>query len=260
MSAAISTNLALALAALFAVATAGRAQPAFEVASLKPSPPANGPTYNANMGRISHGTLTMTNVTLCDCVRLAYSIPTDFQIEGPDWIKNKDIRFHITAKADPDAPRSQILLMLQNLLVERFHMAIHHEQRRLGYLALLPGKGPNKLTVEPPSADFAGSIRLGRMYLRQSTLSQLTYFISRFTHQPIIDMTGIPGEFTIRLHWAPDEPQAAPAPDAAAQPGIDSEPSLFRAVEEQLGLKLETRHGPVEVLVVDRAEKVPAGN
>src|ERR1043166_4239312 len=87
--------------------------PTFEVASLKPVPLIPG-NYNANLGTARHGELTMTNVTLSDCLRYAYGITNDAQIIGPDWIRNKEVRFHITGKAAPDTPTDQLLLMLQN--------------------------------------------------------------------------------------------------------------------------------------------------
>src|SRR5262245_3489137 len=104
--------------------------PMFEVASLKPSPPAVG-NYNANLGTARHGEVTMTNVTLSDCLRYAYGITNDAQIIGPEWIRNKEVRFHVTGKADPETPTHQLLLMLQNLLNERFQMVLHRERRDL---------------------------------------------------------------------------------------------------------------------------------
>jgi len=198
---AVSRALALILGVLCAVAAISHAQPAFEIAWLKPSPPANGPTYNANMGKIDHGTLTMTNVTLCDCVRFAYSIPNDFQIEGPDWIKNKEIRFHITAKADPDTPRDQVLVMLQTLLVERFHMTIHHEQRRLGYLALLPGKGPSKGSGGWALYDLPRTVA-GRPLGKRSTHDAMAGTAHRAKREPHRRPRAGGGHFAPSLHPA----------------------------------------------------------
>src|ERR1700736_3109869 len=94
--------------------------PSFEVASLKPSPPPAGDLYTANLGRVRHGELTMTNVTLSDCLRFAYGITNDLQISRPDWIKNKGVRFDILAKASPDTATDEFPLMLRSLLAERF--------------------------------------------------------------------------------------------------------------------------------------------
>src|SRR5689334_22540547 len=86
---------------------------AFEVASVKPEGPPPGDTYFANLGRIEHGELTMGNVTLSEAVRYAWGINNDAQVAGPDWIKDKSIRYAIQAKAAPDASRQQVRQMLQ---------------------------------------------------------------------------------------------------------------------------------------------------
>ena len=135
----------LAIALLSAAAFAQDPRPEFDVASLKPVVLDGADTYRANLLSIRNGILIQTNVTLADCLRAAYGIPTDDQIAGPDWVKNKSVRFNIEAKAPPDTPRDRELLMLQRLLEDRFQLVLHHEPRELSYLALIPAKGGPKM-------------------------------------------------------------------------------------------------------------------
>ena len=120
------------------------AQPAFDVASVKPSPPPPGDLININLGTESHGEVTLGNTTLSECIRFAYGLSSEDQIAGPDWIRDRHIRFDIIAKAPAATPHDQILRMMQTLLAERFRLAIHREPRRVAHLELMPGKGPSK--------------------------------------------------------------------------------------------------------------------
>src|SRR5687767_5583233 len=102
--------------------------PTFEVASLKPA--AAGDRV-INLGTACHGQVTLTNVSLSDALKFAYGITNDVQISGPDWIRDKRVAFSIVAKAAPETPVSQLLVMLQSLLIERFKLTLHREQRDL---------------------------------------------------------------------------------------------------------------------------------
>jgi uncharacterized protein (TIGR03435 family) len=249
------------------------AAPAFEVASVKPVQIQPGETtYTANLGTVRHGVVTLTNTTLTDCIRLAYGIATDDQIAGPDWIRSKLVRFNILAKAAPDTDDDQALLMLRTLLEERFKLVLRREQKELSYLALVMGKnGPQ---MHPAQVDLEGiqnSILRGRIYHNHIAMPKLAYLISRLTRTPVVDMTGLKGFWDVKLEWTPEAPPAAspaalpvarPADAAGGTAAADSPdgPSLFTAVQKQLGLKLESRKGPVEILVVDHAERVPVEN
>src|SRR5690242_13205222 len=137
----------LCLLLLLAGTLQAQSPPSFEVASLKPVQLTPG-LYRANLGTARQGKVTLTNVTLGDCLKYAYGITNDAQIAGPDWIRSKEVRFDIEAKAPPDTPVPQLLQMLQTLLAERFQLALHREPRELSYLALVVGKKGPKL--EPP--------------------------------------------------------------------------------------------------------------
>src|SRR5271169_7194487 len=114
-----SIALTLGAAVLAAVMAHAQSRPAFDVASLKPSPPAAGDKIYINLGTARHGTVTLSNACLADCLRYAYSITDDDQLAGPDWITLKEVRFEIEAKAPADTPLPRLREMLQTLLTER---------------------------------------------------------------------------------------------------------------------------------------------
>jgi uncharacterized protein (TIGR03435 family) len=244
---------------------AGAAGPQFEVASLKPGQPIPGDKIYINLGSVSHGTLTLTNTSLADCLRYAFGLTSNDQLAGPDWIKSKMVRFDIVAKAPADTPLDRIRLMLQTLLTERFLLALHREQKELSYVALVIGKKGPKLQEAIPDSDASGNkFLIGRIVSNHISMNTLATLFSRFTGQTVVDMTGLTGSYDLRLEWTPENTPASTAPgrgiDAGASMDGESGPSLFAAVEQQLGLKLEVRKGPVEILVIDHAERVPAQN
>jgi uncharacterized protein (TIGR03435 family) len=237
----------LATAAAFAQA------PAFDVASVKPEV-ITADLYFANLGRVAHGELSMGNVTLSEAVRFAWGINNDAQVAGPDWIKSKEVRFKIDAKAAPDAPRAQVLVMLQSLLTERFRLKTHTEQREIAHLELVAGKKESKLKAAIEGSDGSHNRNgFGHIVSNRMTMDVLTTILSRFLRQPILDRTGLEGGYEIDLEWSPE-------PRAGEEPADPSRPSIYAAVQEQLGLKLEARKTPLPVIVVDSAERVPIGN
>ena len=202
--------------------------------------------------------MTFANATLSDCLKFAYGLRSDAQILGASWIKSKEVRFDIVAQASPETERSQIELMLQALLAERLNLVVHHEQKELTFLALVVGKNGPKLrpaTAESPG----GPMVLGRIINHQMTMPLLASLLSRFERQTIVDETGLTGAFDVNLEWVSERSGGATASDVRTAEAKDN-PSLFTAVQEQLGLKLEARKGPFDVLAVDSAEKVPTDN
>jgi len=225
----------------------------FEVASVKVPPVVSGEPYAINLGAIQHDTLTLTNASLADCVRFAYGLTSDRQLFGPDWIKSKELRYDIVAKMAPGTAREQALHMLRALLAERFKLALHSEQRVLPYYALVVAKGGPKM---PQANDAPASAPTGvqgqfRIISNRMPMSTVVTLLSRYMRAFVVDQTGLAGDFEVKLVWTPD---GRPIPDD------ERGPSVFTAVEEQLGLKLVSRKGPMEVLVVDRAEKTPTEN
>ena len=243
------------------LAALGIAQtPSFDVASLKPVRLSPG-NYRANLGTALRGEVTLTNATLSDCLKYAFEITNDSQISGPDWIRNKDVRFDILAKAPHDTPLPQLRLMLQTLLTERFNLVLHREQRVLPFLALVVGKKGPQFHEAQEGWEGAGKTSIpGLVFLHR--MSVLATLLSRFMRQPVVDMTGLTGYYDVKLEWTPDQPLPKPADGAEPReaPEPPAGPSIFTAVQEQLGLKLESRKGPLEVLVIDSAERVPKEN
>jgi uncharacterized protein (TIGR03435 family) len=249
----------LSIAVLFGAAAWGQ-HPEFEVASLKPVVLDGNDTYTANLGTYRNGVVTLTNTTLAECIRFAYDITTDDLLTGPDWIKNKGVRYDILAKTVPETARSQALLMLQTLLEERFKLELRREPKVLSYYALTAPNGVGKMqSAQDPPPVGGNSLGLGRIHHKSISMLLLATLISRFTRTPVLDQTGISGLFDVTLEWARDNgmpPSAGPGTTAAEPDG----PSISEAVQKQLGLKLEKRKGPVDVMVVEHAEKTPLAN
>jgi len=219
----------------------------FDAATLKASPPPEGDLIYINLGKIQNGRLTLTNASLSDCLKFAYNIVADAQLAGPDWIKSKAIRFDVVAEAAPDTSRERMLLMLQALLAERLKVAVHHESRELAYLALVQAKNGSRMRqAEPNPPPPKGPMVAGSIVTNGMSMQALSLLLSRFQREMIIDQTGLTGSFEIKLEWSPNQNTDGPA--------------LPTALQEQLGLRLESHKGPVDVLVVDSAEKIPADN
>lgn len=235
------------------------AQPAFDVASVKPAAKITTDTYNINLGKTNHGELTMNNVTLAECLKFAYGLTDNVQLDGPDWIKRKgEFLYDIIAKAPADTPHERLQLMLQTLLTERFQLVLHREQRQESYAALVQSK--KGLKIEPADPNLPPSVRstfhLGHIDSNGLYMTMLATVLSRFMRQPVLDMTGLTGRYVVKLDWTPDPVEPVDPSKAAPAAG----PSIFSALQEQLGLKLESRKGPLEVIVVDHAERVPIAN
>ena len=274
----------------FAQAPATPERPSFEVASVKPNKTGDGRVMMANQ---PGGGLVVTNVPLSLLLTFAYQLQ-DFQIIGaPDWIRNE--RFDIVAKATVERPENPAAgapgnaprLMLQSLLAERFKLATHPETRPLQIYALVLARPDGKLgpqlrasTVDcaamrgrgrgpggpsgPPGPPLVGerpacgmAMRPGGIISGGTPISQMTGPLSQAVHRVVVDRTGLKGNFDIDLTWTPDQiPQGPPPPGAPPLPAIDPKgPSIFTALQEQLGLKLESETGPVDVLVIDHVEQ-----
>jgi uncharacterized protein (TIGR03435 family) len=148
--------------------------------------------------------------------------------------------------------------MLQSLLGERFKIELHREQRRIPHYALVVAKnGPKLRAVQADPAGARQSYGKGRIFHSQIRMDTLAMLLSRQLREPVLDMTGMEGTYDVRLEWAPDGLRAAETPEAEERA---AGPSIFTGLQEQLGLKLEARKDPLDILVVDRAERVPLAN
>ncbi len=221
--------------------------PAFEVASVKMSPLLGSGAVRIIKVAI-HGQLTFSGITLKDCISWAYGA-TNYQISGPNWIDSE--RYDIRAKAANPVAADELKLMLRSLLADRFTLILHRDQKILPVYALVIGKsGPKIHAVKPegPSKYFPNSTGLSA---RQVSMARFAELLSGKVDRPVLDETGLTGVFDIDLNWSRD---------SGATPEDTAGPSIFTAMQEQLGLKLEARKAPVEILVIDHAEKVPTEN
>jgi uncharacterized protein (TIGR03435 family) len=223
---------------------------AFDVASVKRLPPPVGGVYFTM--KLNPGRLTWSNVNLRKLIVQAYGAK-DFQLSGPEWL-NSEI-YDIAATMPPATSTDQVLLMLQSLLAERFQLKLHRETKEVPMYALVVGKTGLKIK-EGEFGHSSTSASPGQLTAQKTPMAKLADFLSGQLGSPVMDMTGMKGFFDFTLEWAPE---ARPG-DAGAT--TDSVPgaSIFTAVQEQLGLKLDARKGPVEMLVIDHVEKVPTGN
>lgn len=227
-----------ALLTLLLSACALSAQTQFEVASIRPSATPDGGTSMYWGGP----TFTVTNITLKRLVMQAFNLQ-DFQVTGgPAWF-DKD-RWDLTAKA-PDGVNTKpdvLRGMLQELLTERFRIATHLESKQMTVLALSVSKSGSKL--KPHGDDPKTSLMTGRGKLAggNQTTDDIARTLAGQIGQQVIDKTGLTGKFDYELTWESD-------------PTKGEGPSVFTAVQEQLGLKLDAEKAPVEILVVDRADR-----
>lgn len=252
-------------------------KPAFEVATVKPY---EGDTSALLVAMKADGArVRYNNITLRDCIRAAYRV-RDFQISGPSWIG--DARFEITAKLPAGAHLDQIPEMLQALLAERFKLDLRHDTKEQSVYALTvaPG-GPKLKTAQPvqvpeqalttavgpdgrPRAPMMFQLTPAGVHLFATavTLASFVELMSRFTERPVVDLTGLSGQYSPDLTFAPETTRGAPgAMLPATQDATPSEPapSLASAVA-QLGLRIEARRMQMDSLVITHVERTPVEN
>jgi len=244
--------MAIVLVALAAFGQQSTAR--FEVASVKKAESGGPPGDIPRNMDSSPGHFAMRNVPMRYMMEWAYSLH-DYELVGPDWIKGEE-RYDILAKAPGPATDEEMRPMLQALLLERFQMKVHRETREMAAYLLLPGKGAAK--VKESAADsLAGLVpnKEGGVLFRHFGLSRLTFLLTRRMDHPVLDQTGLKGIYDYSLDISGlSEFSGPPSPDPNGM-------SIFAAVQQDLGLKLELRkQQPIEVLVIDVASKMPTAN
>lgn len=251
----------VALMLIAEVCSAQTAQPPFEVTSIRP----NHSGEERSAVYFQTGRFVAENATLRAIIAYAYQLK-DFQISGgPNWM-NSD-RFNITAKEEDSMVakslnlpwklyREQLGQMVQLLLTDRFQLKVIHQPRESSVLALVAAKGGPKLersTTEGHESEFRG--RQGQLLAKGVSLAQLADILSWMPeagNRKVVDNTGIQGNFDLSLRWSFERSQAAGIPAEIGQPDA---PTIFTAVQEQLGLKLEPTKGLIDYLVIEHVER-----
>lgn len=230
--------------------------PSFDIASVKQNKSVGdgrSHIYNSMLD----GKFRTQNVSIKGLLEVAYGLP-QAQIQGSLGAVT-GATFDIEAKLDEDtearflaqtetARRSQKPLMLQSLLAERFHLVCHRENREMTSYAIVADKSGAKLKPAQGGLHFGGSYNSIRA--EGATVGQLARQIAQRLNEPVVDASGITGLYDMEINFTPPEGPMK----LNGQPIPDPPPSIFTAIQEQLGLKLEKRKGPVEVLVVDHVE------
>jgi uncharacterized protein (TIGR03435 family) len=269
----------------------------FEAASVKPAAPQDG-GMRWGIDR-PPGRYRATNVPLRSLLANAYVLK-DYELQTPGWMD--DARYDITAKASEAATKREIDVMAQNLLIERFKIEMHREQRpmpvykltlaakgsKLKETALAPEPAPSPAASEPPNpqamraimsappndaegfpvlkkSGWASRSEDGRTKMTAVAMSmqQLTNMLSTQLGRDVIDETGLTGKYDFRLEYANDGTMGPVVPMPVMVNRTPVEPSgapIFKALQDYLGLKLESGKAPREVLVIDKAEKTPIEN
>jgi uncharacterized protein (TIGR03435 family) len=213
--------------------------PTFEVATIKPVVP--DPERRRTL--TSGDTVIYNNTTLLNALARAFGVTSGNQIVGPAWVRED--RYDIVAKAPENTPKEQLPLMLQALLIARFKLVLHHEMRDLLTYDLVTGSGRLNLTKSGSDPKNSAVVfRDGRRELTSTSMAALAQLASGAVQVPVIDKTGLSGFYDFPYEVSQEES------------GRDSEPSIFSVVAE-LGLRLESRKSPFDVIVIDRGNKVP---
>jgi uncharacterized protein (TIGR03435 family) len=241
----------IALAPIAGVwAQTARAPQAFEVASIKP----NRSGAESNVNSLPNGRLSVTNESVRDLIRLAFGVK-DYQIaRAPRWIDAE--RYDIEAKTDRPTGRDleELQALLRQLLADRFQLAAHRETKEGPvYLLVVAKSGPKMTRNDGKGASTRSAC--GHLAGKRLTMDTVATVLSRHFERDVINRTGLEGKYDFELNWTPDAGPCPASEDAAGAGETGSRPSIFTAIEEQLGLKLEPSKQPVGILVIDHVER-----
>jgi uncharacterized protein (TIGR03435 family) len=230
--------------------------PAFEVASIRmvDSSPHSVEDLQKGIGAFSMSPfpanlLTVRNASLSVLIQIAYSIDDQHQISAkPDWMESQLYDVSAKVEGNQQLTLGQLRPMLLHLLEQRFHLQTHRETRMSSGYALVVAKGGAKLKPGKEGREPRFQVLPNGLQAMHSTVKDMTGALAIAIHQPVIDKTDLTGTYDINLSYAPiNDPNS-------------TLPSIFNALQEQLGLKLEAQKVPVETLVVDHSDKVPTEN
>jgi uncharacterized protein (TIGR03435 family) len=213
------------------------------------------------------GSMRMKNVTLRLLVTYAWDIRDHQLAGGPAWLDTE--HYDILAKPESEIPQTPAgrqlqKLMVQALLRDRFGFGYHRETKELPIYELVVAKNGPKLADSAPGTQNQLMMSRGKLEAKSMKTGNLADALSSRLGRTVVDKTGLTGDYDFTLEWAPDMgenggPKGMPADAPKEAPQVADGPSLFTALQEQLGLKLESAKGPVEILVIDRAAK-PSDN
>jgi uncharacterized protein (TIGR03435 family) len=235
--------------------------PTFDVISIKPN---HSDFHGITLNYTPDG-VHATNIPILFLIKEAFALNDDQMFGIPDWVHSE--KFDIDAKVGgSDVPAIRTLThdqrraMLLEILSDRFKLAYHRETRILPEYSLVIAKGGSKLQEFRPGNDASGAPKhAGQMKMQNGVITAsgipiepLTRFLSDRVGRPVIDKTGLTGNYDFTRQWTDDHHDGPPpGPDAAPPASAESGPSIFTAVEEQLGLKLQSEKGPVQVVLID---------
>ncbi len=244
--------------AAFSQAPAPEAAPRFEVAEIKPTQYTG---KDAGKGRISGSRIDVPSVTLKSMIVNAYNVHESMVVGGPSWLDSD--RFDIVAKAAPDTPPSQLQKMLRPLIEERFHLVMHREERPITVLEMTVLKN-HKLQPASggrPGCEYRdGSSNGVHRVCHNMSMEELANSLPRWggvqgvIDIPVVDATGLSGPFDFELEWNPPEPGPGGKGEGAAVSAPEPGSTIFDALLK-VGLKLERRKRPMQVIVIDRADR-----
>jgi uncharacterized protein (TIGR03435 family) len=246
---------------LIAIASLHAEEAKFEVASIRPG---NPEINRVGIQFMPGGGLQASNVTLKALITLAYDVQPQQVSGGPGWMDSE--RFVIQAKGPGGADRASreeerrlALLRLQALLAERFGLVIRRESKDISGYALVVAKGGPKLVESKATANGIRQMGRGEVSGQGVTMDMVARTVGRAVGRTVVDKTGLKGQYDVSLKWSPQPGEGggfgprgtAPAGDSADSSG----PSLFTALQEQLGLRIESQKVAADLIVVERAEK-----
>jgi uncharacterized protein (TIGR03435 family) len=244
-------------AALFFVFTCTFAQ-SFEVATIKPGNPGD---RRKMFGIMPGGRFSASNVTARELILFAYDLKEQQLSGGPGWANSDtwDLVAKPESTGSPDQINpEQIKIMMRALLTDRFQLTLKRDSKELSVYNLVVAKNGPKMTGSKDADRAKRNVRMGRGQVegQQMSMQMLADVLSRVSGRPILDKTGLTGTYDLKLEWTPDVTDGPIKVNPAEPPPSDtSGPSLFTAIQEQLGLKLEAQKAPVDVYIVERVEK-----
>ena len=288
----IGTTLPLLVVSTVAFGQSGTAPETFEVASVKPSAQNNPMQVNAGV-HIDGAQVHISHLSLKDYIRLAYRVK-NFQVLGPDWLEGS--RYDLDATFPAGASRGKLPEMLQAMLAERFQLKTHRESKELPVYGLVVGPGGPKLKESPPDPEGAapakavevtanggpGGVSMhlvnggyfsfadDKIEARRLDMTTFADTFSRFMDRPIVDMTKLSGRYDFTVTFTPEDYRAVLI-RSALNAGVNLPPEAVHLLEgntvdslysglRALGLKLEPRKAPLDVVVVDSVSKTPTEN